>query len=219
MNISTRQVACIGPKNQKKLQVVSIAIIGVGALGSAAAHLLVRMGVGRLILCDNDVVADHNLGRQHLYLQEDIGKPKALTLAMRLKQIRSDIEIIVNSVRITEKNISLCDEASLILDGTDNHETRRVIDAYAKLRGISWVHGASIEDKGTVIYFPPSLAYDDVYAGKTKDQHCSISGVLMTATTAIATQQVSLAIKAIMGEEIPKVMYHLNGLEWTSINL
>ncbi len=219
MNICTRQTAFLGPANQKKLQEATVAIIGVGALGSASAHLLTRMGIGKLILCDDDIVADHNLGRQHMYLQEDIGKKKASTLAHRLKEIRKDIQIEVHELRIDTNTISCCKEADLILDGTDNHVTRRVIDAYAKQQNKSWVHAAAIENKGTVVYFPPTLTYDAIYKGKETDHHCSISGVLMTTTTAVATLQTHMVIQHIIGEKISQIMYRLDGLNWSQIKL
>lgn len=219
MNLSTRQCAFIGPANQKKLVSSTIAIIGLGALGSASAHLLTRMGVGKLILCDDDVVADHNLGRQHMYVAADIGKLKAEILTSRLLEINPNIIIEFHTSRITSENISCCDGATLLVDGTDNHATRRVIDTYCKQKSLSWVHGAAIEDKGTVVFFPPTLSYEVVYGGKNKDQHCSISGVIVTTTTAVATQQVQLALKFLIGEEIPKIMYHLNDLNWTQIKL
>ncbi|MCA9478298.1 MAG: HesA/MoeB/ThiF family protein [Nanoarchaeota archaeon] len=219
MNICTRQTAFIGPKNQKRLQEATVAIIGVGALGSASAHLLMRMGIGKLILCDDDVVADHNLGRQHLYTKADIGEKKVIALSRRLKEIQEETKIISCDQHIDEQTISCCDDADIIIDGTDNHATRRIIDAYAKKRMISWVHGAAIEDKGTVVFFPSKRSYDSVYEGKEKDQHCSISGVLITTTTAVATLQTHLVLLALLGEPIPEVMFRLNGLQWSEISL
>lgn len=219
MNICTRQSAFIGPDNQEKLKNVSVAIIGLGALGSASAHLLVRMGVGTLILCDDDVVEDNNLGRQHLYTLNDIGRKKSDALAMRLLEIRSDLIIRKHSLRITKNNISCCDSADIIVDGTDNHATRRVIDIYAKQKNISWVHGAAIEDKGTVVFFSPTRFYDSIYLGKIKDAHCSVSGVLVTTTTMVATLQTHLVLLSVIGKQIPAKMYRLEGLNWSEIDL
>lgn len=219
MNICTRQAAFIGPKNQEKLKQATVAIIGVGALGSASAHLLTRMGIGKLILCDDDVVADHNLGRQHMYTKEDVGTKKVIALKERLLAITDDISIEIHDVRIDESSISCCENATMILDGTDNHATRRIIDSFCKSHNLPWVHAAAIEDKGTVVYMPTSVSYDTIYQGKEKDQHCEISGVLATTTTMVASLQTQISLLVLIGEEVPLVMYRLSGLSWTEIAL
>ena len=84
---------------------------------------------------------------------------------------------------------------------------------------MNWVHGAAIEDKGTVVFFSPTRFYDSIYLGKIKDAHCSVSGVLVTTTTMVATLQTHLVLLSVIGKQIPAKMYRLEGLNWSEIDL
>src|SRR3989338_6832225 len=83
----------IGKKGQEKLRQSTVAIVGLGALGSVSAQLLARAGIGKLILIDRDIVELSNLQRQSLFDENDIGKSKAAQAAEHLKKINSEIEI------------------------------------------------------------------------------------------------------------------------------
>ena len=89
----SRQILLIGEKNQKKLAKAKIGIVGLGALGSAAAELLARTGIGTLYLWDADRIEESNLSRQHLYTEEDLGQFKVKAAEKRIKKINSKIII------------------------------------------------------------------------------------------------------------------------------
>ena len=215
MNVGmfSRQISLLGKKNQQLIENAKIAIVGLGALGSAVAHLLVRMGIKNLILIDSDTVAKHNLSRQHLYTQEDISKKKILAAKKHLKEINPSVKIETFDLLIKEVNDLDCvKESNIIVDGLDNHDSRRLIDKFCKSNNISWVHGAAIEEKGTVAFFDKNLSYEDVYPDNANNTHCSVSGVLATTTTLVATFQAQLVINFLLKRPIKKELIRINSL-------
>src|SRR3989344_6084298 len=118
----------IGREGQKLLQDKKVAIVGVGALGTVAAELLARAGVGNLILVDRDMVEESNLQRQTLFDEKDIGKNKAAAAEQRIKKINSDIKVEFHSIHLNPQNIDVLQSADLILDCTDNLQTRFLIN-------------------------------------------------------------------------------------------
>ena len=144
-----RQELFIGQEAQKRLRTSHAVIVGVGALGTVAAELLVRAGIGRLTLIDRDIIEESNLQRQSLFLTEDIGKSKAALAKKRLVQINSEIIIDAYAVDLDEKDTTLL-EGDVILDGTDNMYTRFVINDYAKKYAIPFVFCAAVGNKGMI---------------------------------------------------------------------
>ena len=117
----------IGSAGQQRLAASRVTVVGCGALGSTQAELLTRAGVGRLRLVDRDVVELHNLQRQVLFDERDAeaGLPKAVAAARRLQQINSTVQVEAMVLDVTHENIAdLLQDADLVLDGTDNFETR-----------------------------------------------------------------------------------------------
>lgn len=141
-------------------------IIGAGALGSASAEMLVRAGVGSLTIVDRDYVEWSNLQRQQLYTEQDVKDqmPKAAAAENRLRLINGSVRVngIVTDVT-AEKALSLAEGASLIIDATDNFETRLVVNDAAVKSGIPFLYGACVASYG--------IAYT-VIPGKTPCLHC-----------------------------------------------
>ena len=207
----SRQVSFLGKKQQEKIRDSIVTIIGLGALGSAVAHLLVRMGVEKLILVDNDVVDVHNLSRQHVYTQEDVKSVKVVAAKKYLLKINPSCDIQIVEKRVESVQDLVCaKESSIIVDGLDNHASRRIIDDFCKQEKIPWVHGAAIQDKGSVFFFNQDTLYESIYSHKANDTHCDISGVLATATTLVATIQAQLVIEYCMGKDIPKELFRVD---------
>src|SRR6202008_1172969 len=132
----SRQIlfAPIGEEGQQRLRRSSVTIIGCGALGSALAGLLVRAGIGRLRIVDRDFVEDSNLQRQTLFEEADAQEalPKAVAAERRLRSINSDVRVEGVVADLTPGNIeSLLRGFPLLLDGTDNFETRLLLNDYA----------------------------------------------------------------------------------------
>lgn len=144
--------AGIGKSGQAKLEKSRAAIVGLGALGAAASDTLARAGVGYLRLIDRDILELTNLQRQILYTEDDIrdGLPKAKAAQRRLEKVNSDITLDSHVSDVTASNIEelLDGHFDVIVDGTDNFETRLLINDIALKRKIPWVYcgviGASV---------------------------------------------------------------------------
>lgn len=191
----------IGKSGQEKIRKTTICVIGVGGLGSNAAELLFRAGIGCLILIDNDKVDITNLQRQSLYTEKDIGKKKAEAAKQRLKEINSEVEIIVHTVELTSKNADLM-HSDLILDCTDNLNTRYLINNYCTKHKIPWVHGSAIKSVGQVKVFQPGKeCYECIYPEHKVVETCAEVGIFNTIVRVIASIQVMEALKIILGKK------------------
>lgn len=201
------QFAALGTEGQNRLASSSVAICGCGALGSVSAERLVRAGVGRLRLIDRDWVEWDNLPRQTLFTEADAQQqlPKAVAAADKLRAIDSRATIDVAVEDITFRNIhSLLGDVDLILDGTDNFETRYLINDYAIAYRKPWIHAGCIGAQGQVLpllpgttacfrcLLPEPPAADSVGT-------CDTVGVLGPAVSMIASCQALEAIKLLSG--------------------
>jgi adenylyltransferase/sulfurtransferase len=196
----------IGSKGQEKLLQSTALIIGCGALGSTAASLLTRAGVGKLLIADRDVPELTNLHRQFLFDEEDVtnGLPKAEAAARTLRRINSTVQIIGLVTDITAFNIEdLVRDVSIVVDGTDNFETRYLInDACIKLKK-PWVYAGVIGTTGmTMNIFPEEgpclrcLFPEPPPPGSLPT--CETFGILNTIPALIASIQATEACKILV---------------------
>jgi molybdopterin-synthase adenylyltransferase len=201
----------IGAAGQQRLLDARVAVVGCGALGSFQAGALARAGIGFLRIIDRDYVELSNLQRQWLFDQCDVeqGLPKAIAATRKIAVINSDIETEPAVVDLTPSNIDdLLGDVGLILDGTDNFETRYLINDYAVSRGRPWVYGAAVGSYGiTMPVLPGTTAclrcvYPDPPAGAQPT--CETAGVLGSITALIASLQVSEALKLLCGVEVSR---------------
>lgn len=148
----------IGDEGQKKLGEGTIAIVGIGGLGSMMADALVRCGVGMVKMADDDIVEDSNLQRQTLYDETDIGSPKAQVARSKLKKINSEVDIISKENRIGSDNIEgFMEGADIVLDGTDNLETRYIINDACVKHDTPWVYTAVLQTYGMSMSIIPGV--------------------------------------------------------------
>jgi len=155
-----KQILCerIGERGHAAIRRAKAVVIGCGALGCSISSCLARAGVGTIKIVDGDCVELGNLHRQFLYDEADArqGKPKALAAADHLREANSDINIIPEAVRVTAENIeSIIEDFDIILDGTDNMETRFLINDAALKNGKPWVHGAVAGTVGMTMTIAP----------------------------------------------------------------
>ena len=196
----------IGKKGQKKLGKSIVAIIGLGALGSNSAELLARAGIGRLILVDRDVVELSNLQRQRLFDEKDIGKPKALAARERLTKINSGINIdfFIDDLNFENINQVLKNKIDLILDCTDNLETRFLINDFCIKNKFPFIYSSAVGSKGYVF---------DIVPGKTPCLRCFLKeathldtcetiGVLNAITNLISSIQANEALKILLNKKL-----------------
>ena len=210
-----RQSLVLGQGSPNILQQKVVGILGCGALGSAAAHLLARCGVGTLVLVDGDSVELHNLARQHLYGAEDVGKAKVAALAAQLARINPEVKLQTEKQYVQRlEDFAVFQDCDVIIDGLDTHAIRRLLDAYTKECGKWWVHGAAIQEQGTCIALNGTdRSYDSLYALDAPDTHCADSGVLVTTTTLVATVQVRLSLQLLLGTTPAHTLYRITGIE------
>ncbi|HWB53263.1 MAG TPA: ThiF family adenylyltransferase [Tepidisphaeraceae bacterium] len=203
----------IGTAGQQKIQSANVALIGCGALGTVVAEHLVRAGVGTLRLIDRDIVEWTNLQRQTLYTEADAreGAAKVFASAERLKQINSKIQIEPIAADLDAENIekvlgfSTTRRPDLILDGTDNIETRYLINDVAVKHGVPWVYAAGVGTEGRVMGIVPGISpclrciFPDAPAAGDLAT-CDTAGVLAPVTAVIASLAVVQAFKILLGD-------------------
>lgn len=196
----------IGEHGQEQLLKAHAAVVGCGALGCLQATALARAGVGHLTIVDRDYVDASNLQRQFLFEESDAvdGLPKAIAAERHLTRGNSTIEI---RGIVADLDFSTAEEllagAHLILDGTDNFETRYLINDFAVSHDVPWIYGAALASYGlTMPVIPGRTAcfrciYPDPPSGAQAT--CDTSGVLNAITSAIASLQVADALKILAG--------------------
>src|SRR5438874_4505509 len=148
----------IGRDGQDKLRSATVVIAGVGALGSSMAEMLARAGVGTLRLVDRDYQELHNLQRQSLYTEADVdsGLPKAVAAARRIAEINSEARAEPCVADITPENVlDLLEGAAVVLDGTDNLQTRYLLDDACVKLGVPWVYSGVIGVSGVTMSIVP----------------------------------------------------------------
>lgn len=198
----------IGEAGQRKLAGARVAVVGCGALGSQQASLLVRAGVGEVVLIDRDFVEESNLQRQTLYDEHDAAErmPKALAAAAHLSRANSAVQIEPHVADLTPGNIAaLLGGANVILDGTDNFETRYLINDFSVQSGIPWIYGAAVASTGMCLTIRPGvtpcLACLFPSAPGGLHETCDTSGILNATATLVASLQVAEATKLLVGAE------------------
>jgi molybdopterin/thiamine biosynthesis adenylyltransferase len=178
------------------------AIVGVGALGCAAAHALIRSGALHLLLIDDDLISASNIPRQSLFVASDIGKKKVLAAKKHLLAINKDAKITTSVQRITEETVHLLRGQTLILDCSDNMETRMIIDNFSLLENISWVHAAVVRSVGEVMAFTKkSKRFQAFMQNKRAEADCSSDGVLSVAAMMTGSFQAVVALRLLIGKE------------------
>lgn len=204
----SRQVlfAPMGRQGQDRILASRVAIVGCGALGSFQADALARAGTGFLRIIDRDFVELSNLQRQWLFDEADAENalPKAAAAAQRLKAINSQIVVEAAVADLIPSNAEeLLDGVDLVLDGSDNFETRYLVNDFCVSRGVPWIYGAAVSSYGlTMPVFPGRGAclkcvYPEPPQGAQPT--CETAGVLNAATSAIGALQVATALKILSG--------------------
>jgi molybdopterin-synthase adenylyltransferase len=216
----SRQIlfAGIGAAGQQRLATAHVAIVGCGAMGASSASLLSRAGIGTLTLIDRDFVESSNLQRQILYDEADAleSLPKAEAARRHIARFNSNVTVRAHIADLVPDNIAeLLAGADIILDATDNFETRYLINDFAVQQGTPWIYAAAIGAyAATMNILPqtartsnlePSLATACLACIFPKPptgnlQTCDTSGILATAVNLAASVQVTEALKYLTGQ-------------------
>ncbi|WP_022792495.1 ThiF family adenylyltransferase [Marinococcus halotolerans] len=196
----------IGEAGQKKLNESSVTIVGAGALGASAAEMLVRAGIGTVTIADRDYVEYSNLQRQQLYTEKDAAEqmPKAAAAEKRLREINSGVHVHGEVVDVDFTWIEAkAAETDLIIDGTDNFDTRLLINEAARKYGKPWVYGACVGSIGMVHPFLPGErpCFRCVWKKiPSQGQTCDTVGVIAPAVQSVAAKQTAAALKILVGD-------------------
>ncbi|ABF41478.1 UBA/THIF-type NAD/FAD binding protein [Candidatus Koribacter versatilis Ellin345] len=196
----------IGAEGQQRLAAGRAVIVGCGATGSALASLLARAGVGYLRIVDRDYVEPSNLQRQGLFDENDAAEalPKAIAAARKIHAFNSEITVEPHVDDLTPDNADdLLANVQLILDGTDNFETRYLINDYAVKNAVPWIYSAAVGSYGVAMNILPgetaclACVFPDSPRGVVET--CDTSGILNTAVNEVASLSATEALKYFVG--------------------
>jgi molybdopterin-synthase adenylyltransferase len=196
----------IGSKGQRKLANARVALVGCGATGSALAGLLARAGVGTLRIIDRDYVEPSNLQRQSLFDEQDAAEslPKAIAATRKIAAFNSEIMLEPKVEDLVPANVEvLLEGMSLILDGTDNFETRYLINDYAVDRSLPWIYSAAVGSYAVTLNIVPkqtaclACIFPDSPRGMVET--CETSGILNSAVNLVASIAATEALKFLIG--------------------
>jgi molybdopterin/thiamine biosynthesis adenylyltransferase len=195
----------MGSEGQQKLKASSVLVVGVGGLGCVSALYLTLAGVGRIGLVEDDLVSLNNLHRQVLYTNDDLGKDKLSLAAHRLEHHNPKVEFETYPQRLTQDNaLDIIQGFDLVIDGTDNLETRHVINRTCAGLGKAFIYGAVNLFDGQVSVFKasqgPCLACVFPHIMQTeKEKSPERLAVLNTLPGVVGALQATEAIKLITG--------------------
>ncbi len=196
----------IGAQGQTRLSQGRVAIVGCGATGACVSGLLARAGVGQLVIIDRDYVEPSNLQRQSLFDEADAADslPKALAAARKIAAFNSEVQTTPVVADLTPENIeSLLGDADLILDATDNFETRYLINDFAVKHGKPWIYAAAVAAYAVTMNVLPGetacLACLFPAPPEGTIETCDTAGILNSAVNLIGSIQATEAIKFLVG--------------------
>lgn len=199
----------IGPGGQEMLGASRVVLIGCGALGTVIADRLTRAGVGSLKIVDRDFVELDNLQRQTLFDEEHarLRLPKAVAARAVLESINSEIEIEAEAQDVTPSNVEeIIHGCDLVMDATDNLETRFLLNDACLKAGTPWVHGAAVGSCGQEMPIIPgvSACYRCYLTAPPSEplQGCDVLGVLSTVTGMVAEIQSTHALRILTGHPV-----------------
>lgn len=196
----------IGLEGQQKLRAAKIAVIGCGATGSAVVSLLARAGIGQMRIIDRDYVEPSNLQRQSLFDEADAREslPKALAAARKIAGFNSDVEVHPEVADLIPENIEgLLGGSDLLLDATDNFETRYLINDFAVREGKPWIYTAAVGSYCLTMNIVPgetaclACIFPEAPGGIVET--CDTAGILNSAVNLAASLEASEAIKLLLG--------------------
>jgi adenylyltransferase/sulfurtransferase len=197
----------IGAEGQRKIGIARVGVAGLGALGTGVAEQLARAGVGALRIIDRDVVELSNLQRQSLYDEADArhGWPKAVAAERRLKQINSSVSIEAVVGDLNSQNVEeWIGGLDLVVDGLDNFETRFVLNDACRKQKAPWIYGAAVGSYGVVMPIVPAGPCLRCGVGDLpppgSSPTCETSGVIAPVTGAVASLEVALALRVLVGK-------------------
>jgi molybdopterin/thiamine biosynthesis adenylyltransferase len=214
---------------QESLLASRALIIGAGGLGSPAAMYLAAAGVGHIAIADPDTVEISNLQRQLLHSGNDLGREKAMSAQDTLEAINPDVQVTAIEARLAGEPLATqVQQADIVLDCSDNFDTRFAVNTACVRHRTPLVSGAAVRMEGQLAVFLPGTAESPCYAclyrqGENEDQTCSENGVLSPVVGVIGSLQALEAIKVLLslGDNLCGRLVLFDGLthEWRTLGL
>jgi molybdopterin-synthase adenylyltransferase len=197
----------LGPAGQERLRAASAVVVGCGAIGAAAANLLVRAGIGRMRVIDRDFVEPSNLQRQILFDEEDARSalPKAIAAERKLRAINSDVRVTGVVADLVPGNAAeLLGDGGLVFDGTDNFETRLLVNDFSVKHRLPWIYAAAVASYGVTLVIRPGVTAClacllGEAAAASHEETCDTVGVLGPIVNLIASLAVAEGLKLLAG--------------------
>lgn len=198
-----RNLGVISPSEQAKLLQSKVVIIGAGGLGGTVLELLTRIGIGKLIIADKDIIVDSNLNRQILSTETNLEQNKTEVAVKRVKEINSSVEIIGHSVFINSDNVEkIIEGVEVVVDALDNLPSRFVLQKACRVLKIPLVHGAIAGFNGQLTtIFPEDKGLELIYgSNKNLPEHGSevTLGAPTTTPAIIASLEAQEVIKILL---------------------
>ena len=197
----------IGEEGQRRLATARVLVIGCGALGSAQIESLARAGIGHLRFVDRDFVEFSNLQRQTMFTEQDADErlPKAIAVANHVRAINSDIQLEPEVADVNHSNVErLIANCDLVIDGTDNFDTRYLINDACVKHGVNWIYGAAVGSYGVTMTIRPNTTaclrcvFEEAPPAASAPT-CDTAGVIMPIINVVAAVQVTEALKLLSG--------------------
>lgn len=196
-----RQLPILGLEGQERLKKLSVLVVGAGGLGSFEALYLAALGVGRIVIVDGDVVEESNLNRQVLHWEEDIGRPKAVSAAEKIRRFNPFVEVEPVTEHVTRENIDeLVRGVDAVLDALDNWETRFIVDEAAYRHGKVFIHAGVYGLEGQVIPVVP---------GETSCLRCLLPPSLRTPPK---TPAIAFTVGIVAGVAVAELVKIVTGI-------
>lgn len=197
----------IGAEGQARLRAARVVVVGCGALGSAHVEMLARAGIGRLRIVDRDFVESSNLQRQTMFTERDAEErlPKAVAAARRVGEINAEVTVEPVVADVNRNNVEeLIAGAALVLDGTDNFQTRYLLNDACVKHHVNWIYGAAVGSYGVTMTIRPGITacLRCVFAempGVGSAPTCDTAGVIMPIISIVAAVQITEALKLLVG--------------------
>lgn len=198
-----------GEDGQAKLKAAKVLVVGLGGLGSVASLYLTAAGFGTIGIMDDDTVAIHNLQRQILYREDEVGMSKAQRAEATLQRLNSNVRLVTYNHRLTVENAeSVVSQYDIVLDCTDNYATRYLISDTCVACGKPFVYGTIGDTKGQLAVFnyqPPAANYRTLYPNQEAlvAQGNRNKGVMGVLPAVVASLEVNEAVKIVTGVGTP----------------
>ncbi|ELZ91979.1 molybdopterin biosynthesis protein MoeB [Haloferax mucosum ATCC BAA-1512] len=193
----------VGPEGQERLLTARAVVVGAGGLGAPAIQYLAAVGVGELVVIDDDVVERSNLQRQVVHRDADVGVPKAESAAEFVHELNPDVSVEAVETRVDKSNVhDLVSGADVVVDASDNFPTRYLLNDVCRFEGIPLVHGAIYKFEGqATTLLPDGPCYRCLFPeapepGTVPD--CATTGVLGVLPGTVGCIQATEAVKVLL---------------------